>query len=435
MATCTISASASSGPDGGCFIARLDNSELKPYNLRLKPEKGVQTTVKIIPWSSEQDNFHLGPLSKRGWCFQERELSRRIIHFTNKRVHWECRSAVASEDYPTMNLLWRQKFLASPLQAQRLLPRLDFDSVNVTRNVTRPSTTKHWPEIVQAYSNRNFTYRTDKLPAMFGLASIVYPLVTSQYLGGIWLCDFAREASWFLSPTARIKPTVDSPWPPPTPADLQAPSWSWASVDGPIVYPPSITEFDSGGALNSNASHINWPGIHDKMPTSFALQVHGFTGSVDVFGRSSNSTLFVEGAVMKIKLSESAYISDFLRDSPLMPEFPKCYRIFGGYLMTTFSKASVEDGIVYFDHDPTRLPKMEFSLLQLGRGRSRFVPETVYMGLVLLQGSVDMDMDIPNVPGDQVLNYAKCRRVGMFEVGHRNKKYSKKTQIGPVSLI
>lgn len=76
MATITISASSSPGPDIGCLIPwDTDIWELNPCKLQLKGEKGEQSTVRIIPWSSEQNNFHLGPLSARGWCFQERELS------------------------------------------------------------------------------------------------------------------------------------------------------------------------------------------------------------------------------------------------------------------------------------------------------------------------------------------------------------------------
>jgi hypothetical protein len=95
-----------------------------------------------------------------------------------------------------------------------------------------------------------------------------------------------------------------------------------------------------------------------------------------------------------------------------------------------------EDGIIYFDRDPARLPKAKFQLLQLGCSKSRLALEIkVYMGLVLLQGHLDMNMDIPNIPLEQVIDFAKCRRVGMFEVGQMNKKYCKKTRIGPVSLI
>jgi hypothetical protein len=187
--------------------------------------------------------------------------------------------------------------------------------------------------------------------------------------------------------------------------------------------------------LNLNASHINWTGAHDKMPPSYALQIYGMTGSADVFGRSSDSTLFVDGAVLQVKLWESAYIPNFPPDSSKMPEFPKCYRVFGGYLRNAFSAPSIEDGIIYFDHDLARLPKVKFQLLQLGCSRSRLVPEIkVYMGLVLLQGHLDMNMDIPKIPLEQVIDFAKCRRVGMFEVGQTNKKYWKKTRIGPVSL-
>jgi hypothetical protein len=47
------------------------------------------------------DNFHRdveeGELSKRGWVFQERALSRRTIHFTKEQTYWECGDGVRCE--------------------------------------------------------------------------------------------------------------------------------------------------------------------------------------------------------------------------------------------------------------------------------------------------------------------------------------------------
>ena len=41
-----------------------------------------------------------GPLSTRGWAFQEHQLSTRIIHFSKSRLIWECRGCMASEEFP-----------------------------------------------------------------------------------------------------------------------------------------------------------------------------------------------------------------------------------------------------------------------------------------------------------------------------------------------
>jgi hypothetical protein len=38
-----------------------------------------------------------GELSKRGWVFQERALSRRTIYFTEKQTYWECGEDIRCE--------------------------------------------------------------------------------------------------------------------------------------------------------------------------------------------------------------------------------------------------------------------------------------------------------------------------------------------------
>lgn len=45
---------------------------------------------------------HFGPLSKRGWAFQENVLSKRTVHYTNSELVWECCTEKISEDGSTL---------------------------------------------------------------------------------------------------------------------------------------------------------------------------------------------------------------------------------------------------------------------------------------------------------------------------------------------
>jgi len=38
------------------------------------------------------------PPSKRGWCLQERLLSRRVLHYATSQMFWECTHGILSED-------------------------------------------------------------------------------------------------------------------------------------------------------------------------------------------------------------------------------------------------------------------------------------------------------------------------------------------------
>lgn len=154
---------------------------------------------------------------------------------------------------------------------------------------------------------------------------------------------------------------------------------------------------------------------------SYTPRIRAITGLADVFRRSRDSALHIDGALIKdLVLSESSYISGFRPVSPSLPypNFPKCYRMFRR-LHIPFTRPSVSDGIIYFDRDPYRLLEGKFAILQLGCGKSRLVNElNVFLGLVLYRTSV----------------HTTYQRVGMFEVGMKNKGYQKRLNISYVTI-
>ena len=62
------------------------------------------------PWlafSDKEENWFrctvVGPLAYRGWCLQERSLSRRVLYYGQRQVYWQCassRKAADGEDVP-----------------------------------------------------------------------------------------------------------------------------------------------------------------------------------------------------------------------------------------------------------------------------------------------------------------------------------------------
>lgn len=94
-AFCTIAATGSKSDEEGIFLQRRRQDVFQlPYNA---------ANTYIAATSSEDDvaamlELHQSPLSARGWTMQERLLSRRIIHFTDTRVIWECCTRSETED-------------------------------------------------------------------------------------------------------------------------------------------------------------------------------------------------------------------------------------------------------------------------------------------------------------------------------------------------
>lgn len=105
-AACIIAASDSQNVMEGCFLPRpqpLGREPLEKVHINLKPQKGSQQHLFVTIWpylSGFNETVQTGPMSTRGWCFQEREIPPRIIYFTGRRIMWECREAIAFEDEP-----------------------------------------------------------------------------------------------------------------------------------------------------------------------------------------------------------------------------------------------------------------------------------------------------------------------------------------------
>lgn len=142
------------------------------------------------------------PISQRGWTFQERVLSRRVLHFSSEQVYFECLLETWSEEgFRSSCSTYKRLGLASGKDL-----RLD-----------------DWYGLVQTYGGRELTYPADKLPAMSGIAKVFRDQFQDEYMAGLWRSDIHRGLLWHtLNMFAKVA------------TEYGAPSWSWASIDGPI---------------------------------------------------------------------------------------------------------------------------------------------------------------------------------------------------------
>ncbi|KAL8692088.1 MAG: hypothetical protein Q9218_002817 [Villophora microphyllina] len=90
--------------------------------------------------------------------------ARRVLHFTEHEVFWECRAtspSFRSETYPQGSPLQRDFLGQTKLRLQ------DSSTGSITDN---PHLMLAWDAACRDYSQRKLTYQTDKLPALSGLA-------------------------------------------------------------------------------------------------------------------------------------------------------------------------------------------------------------------------------------------------------------------------
>ncbi|KAL7806376.1 heterokaryon incompatibility domain-containing protein [Trichoderma aethiopicum] len=218
---CTLTISASEGRtrEGLAFDRKLD---------RINP---CQTTV-TLPESEEEvqlysfsDKYFLRPLEKplnrRGWVFQERTLAPRIVHFTNEQVFWECHSLTANEVLP--------EGLSKASQTgidRRVSSNLPLDELKY----------RWYAEIMTRYSATSLTFADDRLLAVSAVAKQFCAAMQrdpSSYLAGIWEDDLPVSLLWGED----HRPRMGGTGPPATKIITEvksAPSWSWASILGPV---------------------------------------------------------------------------------------------------------------------------------------------------------------------------------------------------------
>lgn len=96
-AYCTISARVTGG-DG--FLGDVSRNRSRRF-ARLEPDKYAPIFIcqQIDDFQRDVED---APLSRRGWVFQERILSRRTIYFTDSQVYWECGVCIRCETLTRM---------------------------------------------------------------------------------------------------------------------------------------------------------------------------------------------------------------------------------------------------------------------------------------------------------------------------------------------
>lgn len=209
--------------EGHCGLFRRGiPAELLPVTLSCDQENG-SSPQKIVVMKDKLEVYEQSPLAKRGWCFQEREISRRIVHFTETQVLWECRTLRASEALPNGVL---------PDDEQWPARMLDKDFGHEDVNLL-------WRRAVEDYSYRRLTQGSDKLPALAGLAAAVkeYKIPECRYLAGMWEDDFLTSLAWVSLAARRVEESAVGYIPSNKRySDYTAPTWSWAAIAGPVSY-------------------------------------------------------------------------------------------------------------------------------------------------------------------------------------------------------
>ncbi|KAF5659051.1 heterokaryon incompatibility protein [Fusarium circinatum] len=222
---CTISATASGGPDEGLFRSRTAQETLVGH-IKVSFTDGKPRRFDV------RDQHHMqrltqGPLSDRGWVFQERILSPRVLHFAKTQAVWECFEMNKSEMFPRWSPRPADAVYTPDLKAidaffddgHRRTAWSKEENKKMTVDVYQ-----QWVNLVKTYSKCSLTCPDDRLMAMAGIAEMFKKNSGDEYLAGLWRSRIVEGLNW----------VVLEPGPRPQNPE-RVPSWSWAAVDSCVL--------------------------------------------------------------------------------------------------------------------------------------------------------------------------------------------------------
>jgi len=228
---CNIAATGSSNSLGGLFFKR-DAASVLPCIFDLKSGTNhSQQPYLIIQRDIRRAALEKEPLQKRGWVLQERRLPSRLIDFSSKELMWQCRQLQASETFPAGIPSW--PYAGQEHSVYKILNRVFTPEDDWISNA---SIYFYWADIVRDYTTRVLNHSQDKLIAISGIAKQLRKATRSEYVAGLWREALPQQLLWYV-------PNTDS-------GDTQrvqkyrAPSWSWAAIDGAVIWGASLKTKD-----------------------------------------------------------------------------------------------------------------------------------------------------------------------------------------------
>lgn len=229
----TSSKSSNDGPD-------LSVAMLPAHHIYTTEDGKAKRTVSVrhpgLP--NPIQTYQSLPIHTRGWIFQERLLSPRILHVMDDEFIWQCHALLDTESGRCLRERGtgrNDEYQWEPLSAVYTVPRPP------PRGDENPgfATDRLWWTWVQSYTDRKLTYPTDIFPAFGGMVKQFAELSGDEPVLGLWRRELPLHLSWSThtlgcAPGAGTVARI--------PAELRAltealPSWTWMSMPIPHIKP------------------------------------------------------------------------------------------------------------------------------------------------------------------------------------------------------
>ncbi|KAH6683922.1 heterokaryon incompatibility protein-domain-containing protein [Halenospora varia] len=211
---------------------------------------------------TEREIFLSQPLVKRAWVLQELFLSPRVLYFSSSQLFWSCQMGRKSESHPSgieqiqglRNLSWMYgtRFKTLYEEDNKASSRSSGDDRNPDAGDHKSNKAEvggnsvwdyTWDTILSDFSKTKVTYASDRLIAFSGVAQEFYhdylqrsgsqsqieaqSGIQPDYLAGLWRHRMPWDLLWYPEAQTASRPK----------STYFAPTWSWASINGPFSSP------------------------------------------------------------------------------------------------------------------------------------------------------------------------------------------------------
>ncbi|KAL3299562.1 heterokaryon incompatibility protein [Colletotrichum asianum] len=167
-------------PDANHSLFTTRNTKAFTPQITQGTYDGSVGEYKVSAFQGFMQHLNDSAINSRGWVFQERTLSPRVLYFGQWQIAWECCSRQTTEGLES------------------------FDNHEAYSNVVifhlmEPDTAGYrlsWWNFIDKYSTCALTFPLDRLLALSAIAKRIRSLTGDEYVAGLWRSTLEQDLMW-----------------------------------------------------------------------------------------------------------------------------------------------------------------------------------------------------------------------------------------------
>jgi hypothetical protein len=221
LAAFTIAAASGNDANAGLPGVRADTRNTDQKLVRV----GEKTLLEVIDGYGYYGGIKKSNWVTRAWTMQEKILSKKLLIFTDQQIYWSCSNAVWLEEV-VLEDVFNINFQHNPVKTGP-------EDVGFSSIARSQDTYKLYDSLVNAYRERQLTFKSDILNAFSGLCQALSAIANESFHWGLPVSCFDVSLCWNLrGGGTRNHALCDPDGVNPLAPSVPFPSWSWAAWHG-----------------------------------------------------------------------------------------------------------------------------------------------------------------------------------------------------------